>query len=56
MREYGHRANEKSPAEIKADIADERCMICESLFCNHSQQQFEECMDEIVKRARVNYE
>jgi hypothetical protein len=40
--------------EVKAAIADEKCMICERLFDQHSQQQFEECMDEIVKRARTN--
>lgn len=40
--------------EVKAVIADERCMICERLFDEHSQQQFEECMDEIIKGARRN--
>jgi len=27
-------------------------MICETLFREHSQQAFEQCMGEIVKKAR----
>jgi len=40
----------KYSPEVKAGIADEKCMICETLFEDHSQQQFEQCMEEIVKR------
>lgn len=38
--------------ELKADLADEKCMICETLFRKHSQRKFEQCMGEIVKKAR----
>jgi len=42
------------PPEMKAALADEKCMICEKLFQKHSQHEFEECMAEIVKKARTN--
>jgi len=42
----------KYSPEVKADLADEECIICGRLFCRHSQEQFEQCMDEIVKRAQ----
>ena len=38
--------------ELRADLADEKCMICEILFREHSQGEFERCMGEIVKKAR----
>jgi len=40
------------PPELKADLADDECMICETLFREHSQSKFERCMGEIVKKAR----
>ena len=40
------------PPKLKADLADEKCMICETLFREHSQREFERCMGEIVKKAR----
>ena len=40
------------PPEVRAGLADEKCMICETLFREHSQQAFEQCMGEIVKKAR----
>lgn len=42
------------PPEMKADLANEKCMICERLFEKHSQHEFEQCMAEIVKKARAN--
>jgi len=40
------------PPELKAKLADDRCMICERLFGKHSQQEFERCMGEIAERTR----
>jgi hypothetical protein len=44
----------KYPPELKTDMAKDKCMICEKLFGEHSESEFERCMDEIVKRARRN--
>jgi hypothetical protein len=41
----------KYSPELKTGIANERCVICERLFGDHSQPEFEECMNEIVKGA-----
>ena len=40
------------PPELKADLADDECMICETRFRKHSQREFERCMHAIVKKAR----
>lgn len=40
------------PPKLKADLANESCMICETLFRKHSQQEFERCMKEIIKKAK----
>jgi hypothetical protein len=52
--DHGHGANPKYPPEIKADLANEECMICERRFGQHSYKEFEHCLDEIVERARRN--
>jgi hypothetical protein len=52
--DYGHGENREYSPEIKADLAGEKCMICERLFGEHSQQQFEQCMEQIVKKAKSN--
>jgi hypothetical protein len=52
--DHGHKPNPKYPPEIQADIAKEKCMICEIRFGKHSYEEFEHCMDEIVERARTN--
>jgi hypothetical protein len=41
--------------QAKADLADQKCMICERIFAKHSHQDFESCMDEIVKRSTSNF-
>ena len=40
------------PPELRADLADEKCIICETLFREHSQRKFARCMGEMVKKAR----
>ena len=40
------------PPEVRVDLANEKCMICETLFREHSRQEFERCMGEIVKKAK----
>ena len=44
----------KYPPQFKTSLANDKCMICERSFREHSQQEFEHCMDEIVKRAQRN--
>jgi len=39
------------PPKLKADLADEKCMICGTLFEKHSQREFEQCMAKIIKKA-----
>ena len=54
MADYRERPYREGdyPPELKADLADERCMICETQFRAHSQRQFERCMAEIIKKTR----
>ena len=39
----------KYPAGIQTDMADDKCTICERLFRVHSEREFQQCMEEIVK-------
>ena len=52
--DQGHGPNPKDPPETKTEMANEKCMICERPFGEHSDQEFEHCMDEIVERAKRN--
>jgi hypothetical protein len=42
----------KHPPDVKTAMAADKCMICERFFRDHSEREFERCMDEIVKRAK----
>jgi hypothetical protein len=44
----------KYPAGIQTDMADDKCMICERLFRVHSEREFQQCMEEIVKKSQRN--
>jgi len=43
----------KYPPEMKQDMAHEKCEICARLWGEHSQEEYEQCFDEIVKRSRT---
>jgi len=41
----------KYPPEMKDDMWNEKCEICGRVWGEHSQEEYENCFDEIVRKA-----